>query len=172
MINYIYYLASSIPLIIYVLLFVITIIGGALFLVKYGVKEGKSKITILLTFEYIFLLYSSTILFRNLSEIRRYNFHPFWSYENFGYHSLEISMNIIVFIPLGFLIGVSYNKVLWQQVLILGSSVSIGIEFMQFILRRGFSEIDDIIHNTIGCLIGFGLFKIMNLINKKYSYNE
>ncbi len=34
------------------------------------------------------------------------------------------------------------------------------------LLMRGFSEVDDVMHNTVGCLIGFGFITILRLIFK------
>ena len=42
--------------------------------------------------------------------------------------------------------------------MVVGSILSIAIEALQFLMMRGFSEIDDVIHNTLGCMIGYGLY--------------
>lgn len=30
------------------------------------------------------------------------------------------------------------------------------IETLQFVLKRGFTEVDDVWHNVVGCVIGWG----------------
>ena len=40
-------------------------------------------------------------------------------------------------------------------------SLSIMIELLQFILKRGLCETDDVIHNVLGAAIGFGIYCII-----------
>ena len=47
--------------------------------------------------------------------------------------------------------------VLWNAIKI-GFGISLFIEVTQLISRRGICNIDDVIHNTLGCAIGFGGF--------------
>lgn len=51
--------------------------------------------------------------------------------------------------------------------MIIGTSVSGAIETMQFVYNRGFAEVDDVIHNTLGSLIGYGMFSII-----RYGYEK
>ena len=39
----------------------------------------------------------------------------------------------------------------WLMVVIIGCGISVTIESLQFFLMRGFSEVDDVMHNTLGC---------------------
>ena len=32
------------------------------------------------------------------------------------------------------------------------------IEVLQFVFKRGFAEFDDVFHNVVGCVIGFGVY--------------
>ncbi len=67
--------------------------------------------------------------------------------------------NIILFIPYGFL-GILYpklNQFLW---LFLVFFITINmVEFSQYYFQRGFADIDDIILNTAGTLLGFLIYK-------------
>ena len=51
------------------------------------------------------------------------------------------------------------NK-LWY-VLMVGIVVSVVIEIIQTLLRVGTADIDDVILNTFGTLIGFGIYKLI-----------
>ncbi|RGG05434.1 VanZ family protein [Coprobacillus sp. OM08-19] len=42
----------------------------------------------------------------------------------------------------------------WKIGLFIGFCISFSIEFMQLILCRGMFDVDDIIHNSLGFLIG------------------
>ena len=74
----------------------------------------------------------------------------FWEVE-MGYWN-NIIQNILLFIPLGFLIG-------GKRGIIAGVLLSIGIELTQYIFRLGYCELDDVLNNTIGAAIGSLLFK-------------
>lgn len=82
---------------------------------------------------------------------------PFSSYiELFkgNWHSLEeIIENIILFIPFGMILGVIK---LWdlKRVIISGFCASLCIELFQAIFALGTFEFDDLIHNTVGTVIG------------------
>lgn len=52
----------------------------------------------------------------------------------------------------------------WTVVLFAGILLSVGIEALQLYLKRGLCETDDIIHNTLGCLIGYGVILSAKII--------
>lgn len=62
----------------------------------------------------------------------------------------------------GVLLGLSFRSMTWLRALLIGTCLSIGIEALQFIFIRGFSELDDVMHNTLGCVIGYGLFRLLS----------
>ena len=114
--------------------------------------------------EYIFLIFCSTVFFRTTSELRKYDIHPFWSYKAIqdGREELlaENIMNVVVFIPVGLLLGIAFKQMTWWKALLIGCGISVTIESLQFLFKRGFSELDDVMHNTLGCLIGYGIYLI------------
>ena len=75
-------------------------------------------------------------------------------------------MNVVVFIPVGLLLSIAFKQVTWWKALLIGCCISVTIEALQFFLMRGFSELDDVMHNTLGCLIGFGFMIILRIIFK------
>lgn len=64
----------------------------------------------------------------------------------------------------------SRAKSVWLIVLMTGLMISVSIEAMQYFFHRGFAETDDVMHNTVGCAIGFGLYKLTQLLFVYY-YN-
>ena len=119
----------------------------------------------LLLYVYLFLILGSTVFFRTYNNEVGHNFTPFWSYAAIsgGRDDLivENALNLLMLLPVGFLLGLSLKYVRWWQVLCVGIVSSTFIEVLQFFWRRGFSEFDDIIHNTIGCMIGYGLYRLV-----------
>ena len=47
----------------------------------------------------------------------------------------------------------------WWKALLVSCGISVTIEALQFLFMRGFSEVDDVMHNTLGCLIGWFMVK-------------
>lgn len=102
---------------------------------------------------YVYFILTKTVIGRSV--------HPepifkglFWELQK-GLWS-DIRLNILLFIPLGFLIGG------WKGVLF-GFLFSSGIEIIQYTGRLGYCEVDDILNNTIGAGIGAG----MNVLIRK-----
>ena len=162
--QYIINLYQDIPQEVYEGLLSVFCIGLVVFVAWKGFKTGLRYSAILLLVEYVFLIFCSTVIFRATGEISKYDFHPFWSYKAIqdGRENLlaENIMNVIVFIPVGMILG-SLLKVKgsWLIALLIGCSISVTIESLQFFFMRGFSEVDDVMHNTLGCLIGWLMVK-------------
>jgi glycopeptide antibiotics resistance protein len=170
--QYIINLYHDIPQEVYEGLLSIFCIGLVVFIAWKGFKTGLRYSATLLLIEYIFLLFCSTVIFRATGTTRQYDFHPFWSYDRPDL-LIENIMNVIVFIPVGMILGSllrvkgswskygSWFKVngSWLIVLLIGCSISVTIEALQFCFMRGFSEVDDVMHNTVGCILGYILVK-------------
>ena len=124
------------------------------------------SISIVLLIAYSAFVFSSTVVFRPQCLEITIQWIPFYSYCRalFGesHLLLENFLNIVLFIPLGvFLFFSMKDRGLLLSVLF-AFSFSLIIESLQFILRKGECEVDDLIHNTLGCIIGFMLCKIIN----------
>lgn len=148
-------------------------LGAVVILVFLGRKRGMRKVAGLLFIEYVFLIYYSTVFTRYYTEIRGHNFHPFWSYLAIKEGSCELIaeniMNVVVFFPIGLLLGCVCRRMTWWKVFLSGLCLSTSIEVMQLIFNKGFSEVDDIIHNTLGCLMGYGLYSLVRLVYERIS---
>ena len=135
------------------------LIGMVICLKIWGFRKGFRFNIGLLLIEYVVLIYCTTVFSRRTT-VLQYNFMPFWSYFSyFGGENdrllMENIMNVVVFVPVGLLAGVAFRGMKWMKVMVTGLGLSIGIEVMQFVFRKGFSEVDDVIHNTFGCMIGY-----------------
>lgn len=150
-------LYQNIPLYMYEMLLFVFCIGLILMITFFGIKSGLRKSLGLILMEYALLLFSSTVLFREVNEKHGFELHPFWSY---GREELIIQnvMNVAVFVPLGLLLGCAFRNMTWWSALMIGSGVSVTIEVLQYFNKRGFAETDDVMHNMLGSLIGYGLY--------------
>ena len=92
----------------------------------------------------LFIIYY-TVLTRSIGTERI--FKPLFWELNIGAW-LDITMNMLLFLPLGFLIGKKTG-------IAIGFALSVGIEVVQYIFKLGFCEPDDVLNNTIGAVIGW-----------------
>lgn len=110
---------------------------------------------------------------------RRYtNFIPFKTIVEYieryvtGYRSLSVMNllgNFVLFLPMGIVLPCTFHKLdrFWKVILcILGMVVL--VEIAQGVLRVGSIDIDDVIFNVSGAMIGYGIIKIP-FINKLLS---
>lgn len=125
----------------------------------------KSLLTVLLG--YLFFVLCTTLLFRDSSDSLQYQLFPFWSYDVLNYKIIaQLILNVLMFVPIGFLLGTIMKEIRWMQVMEIGCLLSAAIEILQLLTRRGVCNIDDVIHNTIGCVIGYGIFRLCDTILK------
>lgn len=158
---------NDVPYYIYEGLMSVFCVVGVVLLICKG-KDAWRDISFMLFCELVVLIYSATVIFRMENVTRKYNFMPFWSYDK-PELLVENIMNIVVFVPIGILLGYSFRNITWWKALFIGASISASIEISQFCLMRGFSELDDVIHNTIGCMIGYGIYSMARVVYEKLS---
>ena len=119
---------------------------------------------------YCTILFGATFMSRNQGMWGNSNFlPPFYSYKDAWIHFSasawrNIVLNIALFVPFGFLLPIGFRKMrsLWKTTLA-GFGLTLLIEVMQMVLNMGISEADDLINNTLGTMIGFGLFVVVLL---------
>ncbi len=73
--------------------------------------------------------------------------------------------NLLLFVPMGMALPVLFNEKfnkLWKTIIFVIALVII-IEITQFITLTGSADIDDLILNIIGAIIGYGIVKIKTL---------
>lgn len=128
-----------------------------------GMKKLKPTqgITILLIYIFLFVVFASTVFTRRPTPEARYELQLFWSYryvvENHSRAMLEeILLNCALLMPLGILLPFAMDRVkgVWFP-LLTGLLVSSCIEICQLVFHLGLFEWDDMIHNTLGCVIGY-----------------
>lgn len=76
--------------------------------------------------------------------------------------------NVVGFMPYGFILPLIYKskRKLWM-IMLLTMEFSLFIELTQLMLKVGICDIDDILMNTIGGMLGYGLFTVCNKIRRK-----
>lgn len=164
--------------------FIFWVVGRSLYLIFVNRKKEAFNIrreVILSTFIfYVILLVHLTVFreenrignvelsIRSLDQINLTPFvHTFKLTEGvtlFDYY-YNLYGNILWFIPMGF--GTAYlmkKKPFFFKTLLIGFSVSFSIETMQFLFQTGIADIDDLIFNTTGTLVGLLLYIVSHWI--------
>jgi len=151
--------------------FILIALAATLFLLlqsRLGTKPWWKAGVFLLFVCWLFVIYFGTLSYRtesdNLSEPILVPFYSYYTVLNGGSEELFRSnfMNIALFFPAG-LLGCELMPKRWRPfccvILVTGlfTLVSIGIEYIQFQFSMGLAETDDVIHNSLGTLLG-GIF--------------
>ena len=69
--------------------------------------------------------------------------------------------NIVLLVPIGFLVPFIYRNMSWKKTFALAVAAGFAIEGMQAILRVGIFDIDDLILNGLGVMVGYWAFTIL-----------
>lgn len=134
-------------------------------------------VSLIVLVAYLEIVFASTV-FTRVPTVRQYKLIPLWSWWNVivnhdAYLLKEILLNITLFIPVGILIAVIMSSVIFQPwrkmsvISVAGLMISVMIEMLQLILKRGLFEWDDMIHNGLGCMIGWVMIELIYNIWKK-----
>lgn len=144
------------------------LVAAVIFLLLY---RAFRKMSICLLITYCFLIFATTVLARTSQDVTSYDLTPFrlfriekwWMKRDL---ILQIQANILMFVPIGFLLMEIGKRIKRKAVRVLymimstlaGFLFSVLIEYMQYRLHRGLCEVDDVIHNTIGTIVGIVLY--------------
>lgn len=108
------------------------------------------------------MAFSRTIDFDVLSVYKK-------AWNTFSFTSFfHIIVNIGMLFPLGILLplfGKVFRKTKWM--LIISIIASLLIEILEFTLQRGSMELADLLHNTLGMMLGYSVLNIVLIFLKK-----
>ena len=100
-------------------------------------------------------------------EIKRYLLYP----EQLGTVSVlnNLAGNVIGFLPFGIILPILNRSTRkgWK-LLLLSFEFSALVEAAQLITRMGSFDVDDIILNTVGGMLGYAIFAVSNCLRRKY----
>lgn len=82
----------------------------------------------------------------------------------------HMALNVLLFVPFGFLVPAMNPKYFrkWSFAMLGGLATSTVIEGVQLIFSLGQSDVDDIIANTLGAIIGYFLIHFVWQINRNW----
>lgn len=165
------------PLRFFMTLLIMVIISGCILLNikrKYAqelITKKKAMVLWGLT-NYTLGLLFFTVFGRRSWDYYRYNFELGYSYcevfLNNNYDlAIQIIGNIAIFIPVGIMCNYLFENNALGKSISVGILISLLIEILQLVLRRGCCELDDLISNSIGIIIGFLIMSMYRVITTK-----
>jgi len=96
----------------------------------------------------------------------RINLHPFLMFKQFRLASTQVIGNLVMLLPLAIYIPLLFPGFSgFFRVFIICLCASISIELMQLITSVRSTDIDDVILNTSGAVIGYVLYKFLRLLD-------
>ena len=110
-------------------------------------------------------------LFMPFKEIKRFIIY----YRQIGINAviLNLAGNVVAFMPFGFFLPlVSEHKIKFFKVFITAFSLSLSIELIQLISKVGSCDVDDLILNTLGGILGYWCFCIYKNMNRAYKKSK
>lgn len=76
--------------------------------------------------------------------------------------SWQVLGNVLLYLPLGLLLPLVWKRASWWRVTAVGLALSLVTELIQPVVGRSF-DVDDMVANTLGTLMGYGLFALVRL---------
>ena len=109
----------------------------------------------------------------------RYNLTPFveirrfWVYRRqLGFWAVFTNLfgNVAGFLPFGFMLPMIVKRMRNGLLIILsGFALSFTVEVIQLITRAGCFDVDDMILNTLGAALGYGIYAVCEIFRRKHN---
>lgn len=80
--------------------------------------------------------------------------------------------NILIFVPYGFFISMASRTRGFFKTLFCSMGLSLCVEAVQLITRVGSFDVDDILLNTVGGVIGYIIFAVCNMMRRNYDVRK
>lgn len=135
----------------------------------------------------LFLLYVGFLIYflflaewygrTGVSEEYRYNLELFREIKRFIIYRDQLGAfavfanlagNILIFMPYGFFISMASRSRGFFKTLFFSMGLSLCVEITQLFSRVGSFDVDDILLNTVGGVVGYIIFLICNAIRRKH----
>lgn len=137
---------------------------------------GKILFLFYIVFLFYFLIFSDWYGRTGVREEYHYNFILFQEIGRYWRHREQLGMisffnlvgNVAIFVPFGFFMSMASYRRRFLNVTCHGFLTSLLVEVFQLISRVGSFDVDDILLNTVGAVIGYIAFVICDMIRRKY----
>lgn len=137
-------------------------------------KNTYSRMLVTLTFVcYALVLCFNLFLngpYRVIGRSRSFNLAPFETINvmisNYGFIPdvviVNLVGNVMAFAPLGLFMPIIFRKIAGiRKILLIGAGASFSAELIQFTFKLGAFDVDDIILNTVGVILGYVTYRVV-----------
>lgn len=151
----------SVPFGVLIPSFVVLSIFIVFSVVVNGIKKATLKnIVWALVANYVFLVLWSTVIDRDWGHVTQVELMPLWNADIIMSGKdprdlFEIILNILLFMPIGLFLYVLIDRYRLVKIATACLFLSITIEVLQYTLKCGLCETNDVINNTLGGMIGW-----------------
>ena len=139
---------------------------------------GKILFVIYIIFVFYFLLISE--VYGRTSEMQEYHYNlvlfqeikRFWNYrEQLGAFATVTNLfgNVLIFLPFGFFMPMASKHRSFLSTSFYSLALSLIVEISQLFMKVGCFDVDDLLLNTIGGMLGYIVFSICNVTRRNYA---
>lgn len=139
---------------------------------------GKILFVIYIIFVFYFLLISE--VYGRTSEMQEYHYNlvlfqeikRFWNYrEQLGAFATVTNLfgNVLIFLPFGFFMPMASKYRSFLSTSFYSLALSLIVEISQLFMKVGCFDVDDLLLNTIGGMLGYIVFSICNVTRRNYA---
>lgn len=137
---------------------------------------GKVLFVVYIIFLIYFLCFSEWYGRIGITEEYRYNLELFKEIKRFINYREELGMfavftnlfgNILIFVPYGFFVAMASKYRGFWKTFLYSFGLCLGVEIFQLVTRVGSFDVDDILLNTLGGVIGYIVFAIFGIITRR-----
>lgn len=139
---------------------------------------GKVFFILYIVFIFYFLLLSDWYGRGQEMKMYHYNFvlfkeiKRFWNYrEQLGIMAVMSNLlgNVLIFVPFGFFMPIGSRFRSFLATAFYGFGISLCVELFQLVIKVGSFDVDDLLLNTVGSILGYMLFILCDGIRRKFS---
>ena len=139
---------------------------------------GKIFFVLYVIFVFYFLLISE--VYGRSSKMQEYHYNlvflkeikRFWNYrEQLGTFATMTNLlgNVLVFLPLGFFMPTASKSRSFIDTTFYSLALSLVVEISQLFMKVGCFDVDDLLLNTLGGMLGYIIFLICNAIRRRHA---
>lgn len=122
----------------------------------------RQRVSLALLSVYVVLLFTILLIGRTNKAEPRFQMKLFWSYraylEGHYYLLFQNIFNVLLFVPFGLICPLAERRSGFRKTVLLGVGLSLFAELLQALSARGVFELDDLLHNSLGTVIGAALW--------------
>lgn len=148
---------------------IIITIAGVLIYKIYKKEKARIFPSCVLLIIYIEILLQTAFFSREPGSRKQIDLNLFGTWGQTAIAHAYFIENIIMFIPFGILAPMVFKRMRKMSFCVfIGFLCSCGIEISQLITQRGYCQLDDVVTNTMGMLVGWAIWLVFHKAVIKY----